>query len=204
MKYTKEILTEAVKKSISMAQVIRNLGLKEAGGTFMHIKGKIINFNIDTSHFLGQGHGIGKISRARKKWTDILIKRGYGKRCSAIYLRRSLIEIGREYKCEICNLNPLWNGKELRLQVDHKNQDWLDDSPENLRFVCPNCHSQTIGYNGSKNLTDVTNKTRGSRIYRKNNVEKIKAWKQRKRQRELTSKCFGCNATINLNNKTNF
>ena len=56
--------------------------------------------------------------------------------------------MGREYKCEICGIDPLWNGKELRLQVDHKNQNWLDDSPENLRFACPNCHSQTHTYAG--------------------------------------------------------
>lgn len=33
-------------------------------------------------------------------------------------------------------------GRSLTLDVDHKNNNWLDDRLENLQFLCPNCHSQ--------------------------------------------------------------
>ena len=36
----------------------------------------------------------------------------------------------------------LWNGKELKLELDHINGVSGDNRPENLRFLCPNCHSQ--------------------------------------------------------------
>lgn len=56
------------------------------------------------------------------------------------------------YQCsiEICPLsdpeNLIWNGKEITLDLDHVNGDNLDNRLENLRFLCPNCHSQTETY----------------------------------------------------------
>jgi hypothetical protein len=48
-----------------------------------------------------------------------------------------------EYKCSICSMLPMWNDKPLTLQVDHINGINNDHRKENLRWVCPNCHSQT-------------------------------------------------------------
>ena len=56
-----------------------------------------------------------------------------------------------EYKCSICQNNGIWLNKELTLQLDHINGINNDNRIENLRFLCPNCHSQTDTYSG-KNL----------------------------------------------------
>lgn len=45
--------------------------------------------------------------------------------------------------CSECGILPKWNGLPLRLQVDHINGDRFDNRIDNLRILCPNCHSQT-------------------------------------------------------------
>lgn len=55
-----------------------------------------------------------------------------------------------ENKCSICSLGPEWNGKPLTLQLDHINGKNNDHRPENLRTLCPNCHTQTETYAGRR------------------------------------------------------
>ena len=50
--------------------------------------------------------------------------------------------------CERCGLGPEWNGSKLVLHLDHRNGDRRDNRLENLRLLCPNCHSQTDTYAG--------------------------------------------------------
>ncbi|HEY1293663.1 MAG TPA: HNH endonuclease [Chloroflexota bacterium] len=61
-------------------------------------------------------------------------------------VRKSLLELGRRHECETCGLGTLWRSKALVLQVDHINGLHHDYRPENLRFLCPNCHSQTVNF----------------------------------------------------------
>lgn len=70
------------------------------------------------------------------------------KKQSGATLCAALLRTGREYRCAECGLGPKWNGKSLKLQVDHKSGDPYDDRIENLRFLCPNCHTQTPTFCG--------------------------------------------------------
>lgn len=53
------------------------------------------------------------------------------------------------YKCSECGLTDSWNNKSITLQLDHVNGINNDNRLKNLRFLCPNCHSQTETFCGS-------------------------------------------------------
>lgn len=164
-KYTREVLADAVASNVSFAGVLRTLGLRLAGGTQAHITRKVRAFGIDTSHFTGQGTNRGPNHKGPAKTPAnlILTKRETGRRALAVRLRRALLEIGRAYRCVSCGVGETWQGRTLILQVNHRNQDWLDDRPENLEFLCPNCHSQTVRWCGSKGGTEITSAAKRDR-----------------------------------------
>jgi len=147
-KYTRAILAAAAERSSSIAEVMRNLGiLKWTGGQHNLIRYRLEEYGIDTSHFLGRSAGRGDRHRGgpdKKPWREVLILRKNGLRAKAFRLRRALIEAGVPYHCAGCNSNPTWRWKPLRLEVEHKNGNFLDCRKNNLEFLCPNCHSQKV------------------------------------------------------------
>ena len=54
------------------------------------------------------------------------------------------------YECVKCNNSGKWEGNVLALQLDHINGINNDNRLSNLRFLCPNCHSQTETFSGKK------------------------------------------------------
>ena len=165
-RYTDEDITKAVIISTSVRQVMLKIGMRLAGGSHTHLSRRIKKLDLDTSHFKGQRWSKG-LKRGYKISSDeILVLKDTGYRPHGETLTRALINIGREYICEICGISA-WNYLKLVLEVDHINRNWLDDRRENLRFLCPNCHSQTPKYCGSKGYTDLTSNAREHRERRK-------------------------------------
>ena len=63
-------------------------------------------------------------------------------------LRNRLISEGiKVNKCEICGISD-WNDKEISTQLDHIDGNSHNHLLDNLRMICPNCHSQTETYFG--------------------------------------------------------
>lgn len=65
-------------------------------------------------------------------------------------LKRYLLEYGIPYKCSICGISS-WRESPLTLEIDHIDGVRNHNNPDNLRFLCPNCHSQTDNWRG-KNI----------------------------------------------------
>ena len=51
------------------------------------------------------------------------------------------------HKCAVCGITD-WLGKQIVLEVDHIDGDSGNTKIENVRLICPNCHSQTETYKG--------------------------------------------------------
>lgn len=67
-------------------------------------------------------------------------------------LRRDTVLKEQSYKCLHCEINN-WQGKVINLEIDHIDGDHRNNKRENLRGLCPNCHSQTETFRG-KNINN--------------------------------------------------
>jgi hypothetical protein len=147
MKHTKEEYEAAVSNSSSIASVCRRLGVKPTGGNYRIIHKAIEEYNLDTSHFTGQGWNVGLKFKPKRatEIKDILKKGSYYQ--SYKLKRRLLKENLKEKCCECCGLFQ-WQGKEIPLELHHVNGDNRDNRIENLQLLCPNCHALTDNYRG--------------------------------------------------------
>jgi len=142
-RYTKELLEPLVARAFSVAEVLRLLNLRQAGGNHLNISRRIRQYELDTSHFRGSAHNRGQIGK-RKSAAEILVERpDMANRSHAMHLRRALVEIGLPLRCALCGVSDQWRGAPLVLEIDHINGRHNDNRAKNLRFLCPNCHSQT-------------------------------------------------------------
>lgn len=153
--FTRDQLAPMIAESTSLAQVLAALEISPSGGGYQALKSAIQEHGIDTSHFLGKTTNRGTKHTGgspKREWIEILVLGAPGtRRIEAFRLRRALRESGRDYHCEACGLGGEWQGKPLHLEVDHINGHHYDNRPENLRYLCPNCHSQTPTYGSQSN-----------------------------------------------------
>lgn len=147
--YTNEEFKKAVEESLSLAEVMRKLGLKVGGANYSTVNRKIKALGLDTSHFTGQAWNQGDKYRQIKQaqpLKEILVKDSTYVSTSKLKLR--LLKEGlKEYKCEMCG-NTEWQGKPIPLELHHINGDHSDLRIENLQILCPNCHAFTDNYRG--------------------------------------------------------
>lgn len=148
---TKEKLQTAVNNNTSIAGVCRELGVVPKGGNYKTIKLNLIKFDISISHFKGQGWNTGvdfKKVREGIPLEDILVENSSYTNLGRLKIRMLNTKL-LEYKCSKCKINS-WNELPLVLHLDHINGDNLNHTIDNLRLLCPNCHSQTSTYCRSK------------------------------------------------------
>lgn len=107
------------------------------------IKRRCNQLDISTEHFCRSNK-----SSTKYDLKDILVENSTYANISR--LKERLLKEGLlEYKCALCGNTGEWLGNPLSLQLDHINGIHTDNRIQNLRILCPNCHSQTETY-GSK------------------------------------------------------
>ena len=146
---TDEQFVELIKSSTNISEVLFKLGYTVKGNSwgFSNVRRRMDDLNIPMSAFKGKSAML-QSSREKDLTAEMLFKENckHNRNC----LRRFIIKNDLlPYKCAICGAKE-WNGKTLSLELDHINGINNDNRLENLRFLCPNCHSQTTTY-GSRN-----------------------------------------------------
>lgn len=149
-KYTDEQFIEAVKNNFTIRGVLKSLRLAPAGGSYKIFYRSIKSLNIDISHFTGKAHLKGKprqFSIPNKiPLTEILIVNSTYT-CTSSLRKRLIKEEYLENICSECGINE-WRGVKLSLHLDHIDGNNINNQIENLRLLCPNCHSLTSTYCG--------------------------------------------------------
>lgn len=139
-----------VEQSESMVDLLKRVGLKPAGGNFVTVKNRLVQEGIifvPTKHSKDVLAEILKNRKMNKKpLSEILIEHSTYSRYNL--KRRLLSENLLENTCAECGISNNWNNKPLSLQLDHINGVSDDNRIENLRLLCPNCHSQTETFAG--------------------------------------------------------
>ena len=150
MKIEKENIEKIIKECYSIADVCRCLNIKPSGSNYKTIHHYINVYNLDVKHFTGKRVNIGnKLNKKYEK--DVYYYLTQDSYIQTTTLKWKLISSGlKKYKCEECGLSK-WNGKQIVLQLHHINGDTSDNRLENLKLICPNCHSQTDTFTG-KNI----------------------------------------------------
>ena len=134
-----EEFIKLVKSSTSYRQISTAAGYSAQGRySYDLIKRRISELGLSTDHFRRVGNG----SSPKYSLEEILVENS--SYLNLTRLKKRLLDADLlEYKCQICGNTGIWQGEELTLQLDHINGCHTDNRLENLRFLCPNCHSQT-------------------------------------------------------------
>ena len=164
-KWDEKDLIQAVKMSGSIRQVLLQLHLKEAGGNYVTIKQEIAQLKLQTTHWHGQAWNKGKKVPKKTLYPlkDIL------KRDSSFQsfkLKKRLFnEKIKKPQCEICGWAQKSSDGRIPVELDHINGDRRDNRINNLRILCPNCHSLQTTHRG-KNI-----RSRGGGIGRREGLK---------------------------------
>ena len=132
-----------VASSYGYSDCLRKLKLNTKGGSSTDIlKRRIHELNCSIEHF----SRIKNPKNSRHSLEDILIE--HSTYYNILRLKKRLLDANLlEYKCAECGITE-WRGQILSLQLDHINGVYDDHRIENLRLLCPNCHSLTETFAG--------------------------------------------------------
>jgi 5-methylcytosine-specific restriction endonuclease McrA len=142
--FDKSLLQTLLDESDSYCELFNNLGLNVSKSLIKMLKYRSKIDGLNFEKFIKKN----PVRRINIDMNDILIE-------NSLYyntnnLKQRLLKEGYfEYQCMLCEISE-WNGKKLTLQLDHINGISNDNRIDNLRLLCPNCHSQTETYAGKK------------------------------------------------------
>lgn len=135
-----DVIESAIKETNSLSEAAIFVGVSYQ--TFVR---RAHEFGLHSS---GKNQGLDGVSKpwveSRKLSLDAILKNEKFETSSKLKAR--LIRAGlKKNECEICGISE-WQGQRLVCHLDHVNGNNRDNRLENLKILCPNCHSQTPTY----------------------------------------------------------
>lgn len=145
-KITAQEFETLVKTSTSRSDIFVKLRLRKGGEAFKIINRRLKRESVDISHFIKGGRNGGNGNNRLYSNEEVYCINSKIKdiRCRVLSDKIML------YKCCKCKNDGKWMNDDLTLELDHINGDRYDNRKENLRWLCPNCHSQTTTFCGKR------------------------------------------------------
>ena len=134
--YSDEDIAAAVASSKSIAQVLRKLDLRVAGGNYANLRANIQRLGLSTDHFTG------------KLWSKGHRLRDWRNYSCVARLKKHLL-VDRGHRCESCGTSE-WMGSPIAIEVHHHDGDRTNNALANLQLLCPNCHALTDNWRNRK------------------------------------------------------
>lgn len=155
--WTDEQLVIAVAHCVSYRSVLLRLGLIPAGGNYAQVRTAVLRLGIDTTHFTGKAWNKGQSYHiaSRPALESLLV---LGGTTQSHKLKKCLYEAGlKTPECELCGWAERSADGRIPVELDHINGDHSDNRLENLRILCPNCHSLQPTHRGKNKKVYLTN-----------------------------------------------
>jgi predicted RNA-binding Zn-ribbon protein involved in translation (DUF1610 family) len=143
--WTNEKILSSMINAKSKGDILDNMGFTRKSGNYQTLYKYCLKYdiNIDDIEYKNENY---LILNKKLKHDEIFTENSC---VSSTTPKRVIIRDNlKKYKCEKCGNNGEWMGEKISLQLDHINGVRCDNRLENLRFLCPNCHSQTSTYSG--------------------------------------------------------
>src|SRR5215203_3243297 len=159
--YSLEVVTEALEDCASIKEFLTRLGRPINNGNYRNAACIVRQYGLElpkfdfaqSARFLGSKQEIPN---------EELFTKGNRLPNGQSLKRRLIRDFGFKDICDECGQLPEWNGKPLVLQLDHVNGDRFDNRRENLRILCPHCHTQTDTFSNKRSKKDAKNEKRYS------------------------------------------
>lgn len=145
---TSEEFKQFVESAASTSDLLRMMGLGIGGNNYLTLKKRLILEGFDPQILVLKSRlKLKALVSANTHTLDDYLTNTHP--IKSTRLKAKLLTVGLiEEVCASCNQGPTWNNKPLTLQLDHVNGVNTDNRLENLRLLCPNCHTQTDTYAG--------------------------------------------------------